>query len=304
MRKKNAFTMFEIGLVFVILTVLVGVSIRIAKAKYDSINSYLYYAAYTILNKTVGEVYQDRQRYSTEATNNASEYSKETKNTYETFSGEASDATEKQIFKICGPLAYFMSSKNENCDNSSAAKALNKMLTQNDFSNDNDVVAYRPDFVAANGMKFYNTNGKIKVSGKTNYILPLNIGTATETDGYIIFVDIDGDRGDSHLWEDIFPFYITTYGKVIPAWKDDTGLSTVSPSTDPGAKSKELLQASVYEFYSNTYPVKSVSYQKAACNAGTIKGDYCDDIEQVTACMTTTDKQADCSVKIIVPIRW
>lgn len=80
--------------------------------------------------------------------------------------------------------------------------------------------------------------------------------------GYIVYVDIDGERGDSILYEDVYPFYITFSGLVIPAFER---------GKESGGNSKAHLAVSVkYDTYDSTRKInwmtpKSTDFQHAAC---------------------------------------
>lgn len=309
MRKHNAFTMFEIGLVFVILTVLVGVSIRIAKAKYDSINSYLYYAAYKLLDNTTGQIYVDENSDAGKRL-----YEKATSSSYQFYAGapyyDNAAAPVHQLYRICAPLAYFINSGSAICDTSKGT--MKTMLLNGDFSEgskDDASTSFHPDFVASNGMKFYNTNSQL-YDNNAPQKLPFQIvdsdGNAKDAYGLKIYIDIDGDRNESLLWQDVFPFYVTSYGYVVPAWTDPDSNTNPTADAPSGAKSTELLKVSIFDNSKNTYVTgqKGLSFQEGVCRAGIITGGtYCESISVISACQKATNKDADCVIRAIVPLR-
>ncbi|MCI1273568.1 MAG: hypothetical protein LKG27_03940 [Clostridiaceae bacterium] len=313
MRKHNAFTMFEIGLVFVILTVLVGVSIRIAKAKYDSINSYLYYAAYKLLSNSVGQVYLDENSESGkrlyEKANSPSVYDFYIYTPY----NDNTASSVHQLYKLCKPLAYFINSSSSlHCDTSRGT--MRTMLANGDFSEgskDDESTSFKPDFIASNGMRFFNTNFQL-YENQVPQTLPFSIvnndGTTKQAYGLTIYIDIDGNRNDSVLWQDVFPFYVTSYGYVVPAWTDSECTDNCqNPTSDApsGGKSTELLKVSIFNNATNSYisDQKGLTFQQGVCRAGIITGDYCEAITQIDACKKADNKDVDCVIRAIVPIR-
>ena len=88
-----------------------------------------------------------------------------------------------------------------------------------DFSSDT------PDIVLRNGIKIYN----MSQNPAPIPVLANNIDGGFYKDGsgnnvkineygYTVYVDVDGNSGDSILWQDVYPFYITMSGRVIPAY--------------------------------------------------------------------------------------
>ena len=315
MKKSKAFTMFEISLVFAVITVIVAVSIRITKAKFDSLNRYLYYAAHSMLQASVKEVFLDRQfpegSRSYEKTKDASGNN----NRYEFLPQELNAGPLVSLYKICKPIGHYLNNKSVQCDR--GGNNLN-MLRQANFSN----LAAEPDIILSNGIKIYNLNGLItkqspSTSGGVTYSnLPMSLpfqytdmnGTPGDYEkGYIVFVDINGNSGNTALWEDIFPFYVVaSKGDVIPAWEND--LSDNTPDKNYGPKDSDIMKAGVYNNAKNTYVSgeRGLTYQEAICKAGVIAGDYCESIGVIDACKkaTGTDEDPhDCSVKILPPIK-
>ena len=121
----------------------------------------------------------------------------------------------------------------------------------------------------------------------------------TDEGGYIIYIDVDGDKGDSILYEDVFPFYVTLSGMVVPGYPD--GL------LEAGGNSNVHMAVSVqYDDYSSgsrkkNWIVKSKSFKEAACKAGYVKTSaYCGSIKIDNKCKSD---DADCRLEAIKPIK-
>lgn len=98
--------------------------------------------------------------------------------------------------------------------------------------------------------------------------------------GFTVFVDIDADKGNGTLWEDVYPFFIASDGVVYPAYPLD-GAKKVS-DTDPdvdsvslynGANSDRLIPVDVYYYKSSEksrqkkLAFSSISYARGVCSA-------------------------------------
>ncbi|MBQ2611052.1 hypothetical protein IJF81_01520 [bacterium] len=308
MKKNKAFTMFEISLVFAIVTVIVAVSIRITKAKFDSINRYLYFAAHSILQDSVRTVYMDMQ------TSGKSQFEKAGGTAYTNLPGEVGSV--KSLYKMCKAMAYFVNNNSEKCGDNS---------TDNIDVNLTNFKPVTPDILVTNGMKLYNLNFGYKKIDDTDIVqyepidLPFSVyksdGTIEKIDGveqpakgYVIYIDIDGSRGSSKLWDDIYPFYIVANrGMVVPAWKND--FSSTQVSGNHGAKDDELIKAGIYDNVKNEYIThnnelkRGITYQQAICEAGIIKGDYCESYSVIDVCDKSSENSKDCIVKIAEPVK-
>ena len=123
--------------------------------------------------------------------------------------------------------------------------------------------------------------------------------------GYVVYVDIDGKKGTSTLWDDVFPFYITLSGQVVPAYTTDDG-------SDLGGNNNAYLQTSVqYEKISAQgrrkidWLLKSVSFKEGACKSGFLNSStpYCSGIGKLNQCNTTASGEK-CSLKIVKPVKF
>jgi hypothetical protein len=98
--------------------------------------------------------------------------------------------------------------------------------------------------------------------------------------GFTVFVDINGSKGNSTLWEDIFPFYISSNGTVYPGYplnapkgvNADDG-EKISTALYTAGNSDKFLSADVYynqnvgDSLKRFVPFPSVSYARALCSA-------------------------------------
>lgn len=127
-----------------------------------------------------------------------------------------------------------------------------------------------------------------------------------------VYIDIDGDTGNSVLWEDIFPFYITESGKALPAKNSNRpGIA--------GSSNRYLSVNTIYDDYASgarkIRPIpngSNLSFMEAACKTGYIRATmYCTDtannntlIELATVCRNsngTIKEEADCRLKVKKP---
>ena len=172
-----------------------------------------------------------------------------------------------------------------------------------DFSNKS------PDITLRNGLRVYNMHsdaGAISMLSNNTQGGVYDGVPNTNSYGYTVYVDIDGSKGDSQLWSDVYPFYITLSGKIIPAY--DT-----SNSNSSGGDSVRHLQVSVEnENYasgkrSTKWLAKSVPFKEGACIAGYV-GDatpYCKNGTSFTkASECTTNYNSMCRVKQIQPVKF
>ena len=184
-------------------------------------------------------------------------------------------------------------------------------------SNLTEFAGKKPDIVLRNGMSLYNVsqdpvqipalNGNSK-GNKYNQTYTKEDGTTAtkEVDldeyGYIIYIDVDGINGDGVLWDDVYKFYVTLSGLVIPAFDAD------NPET-AGGDSRFHLQTSVSnEVILNNkrqtnWITKSKSFKESACTMGYINAatPYCSGVTANAAC---TSNQEDCHLRIVTPVKF
>ena len=146
--------------------------------------------------------------------------------------------------------------------------------------------------IAANTTNFAGRSPHVTLSnGLVLYISDYGtisaLSDATDTadrKGFILFVDVNGSKGNSVLYEDVFPYYLTSGGKVIPGYKDED-------DNRSGAANKDNLSMNViYDSYANDKRevkllMKDSNFKRAACATGYVKSSkYCDGDVQYNLC--------------------
>ena len=121
--------------------------------------------------------------------------------------------------------------------------------------------------------------------------------------GYVAYVDIDGNSGNSLLWEDVYPFYITMSGKLYPAY-----------NLSIGATGKDYITAGIYyesvqvHIHSliKRWLLKSVTFKEAACQSGFVKDttQYCKTTPAVSKNAACNSSDNDCQIVVIKPIKF
>ena len=178
-------------------------------------------------------------------------------------------------------------------------------------SNLTSFVGKLPDITLRNGMRMYNVRQNPQAiadlvnnteGGKT----VLN-GVEVDTNkwGYTVYIDIDGEKGASEKWVDVYPFYVTLSGMVIPAYdKDHPGLY--------GGDSRNHLQVSIEDEVIDNgrrkikWLAKSVSYKEAACGAGYVGANtpYCKNGNAVSIKSECASSNSLCRLKYVKPIKF
>ncbi len=163
-----------------------------------------------------------------------------------------------------------------------------------------------PDLILRNGVRLYNVHQDPAIISQLQ-IIGIDTETAekdTNQKGYIIYADVDGSKGNSVLWEDVYPFYITLSGRVIPAY--DRGANP----DGSGGDSENHLQVSVKNetFSANGHRAikwlsKSVSFKEGACQSGYIDEltDYCNGVSYDSECELSN---SNCQLKAIQPLKF
>ena len=261
---RKAFTLAEIVITIIVLGIVVAVTMKITETKISRVNRYNYYAAYTVLSDLAAELSYESE-----------DGTIPTSNLCATFEERLNLSSEDVLVN-----------DTERTPSCSIGHSINAST---------DFTTIVPNLVARNGIRFYN------LSSIPSAISQLNGATGNDLTGYTIYVDLDGQRGKGELWNDVFPFYLTISGRVIPAYPT-TG------STLAGGNSKDSMLFSVRydEFLTEGnidkreehWLVKSTTFKEAACKSGYVKSVvYCSDYTIDTNCSQDT---SDC---ILVPIR-
>ena len=173
-----------------------------------------------------------------------------------------------------------------------------------------DFADKEPDMILRNGMFLYNVSQDpepiAELAGNSKgitYIDSQNREVNVDTWGYKLYVDIDGVRGGSGtLWEDVYPFYVTLSGTVIPAYDIN------NPET-AGGDSKLHLQTSVHDEFVDAngrhtqWITKSTTFKDSACTMGYVNAatPYCQGVALNAQCST---QNHDCRLKTVMPIKF
>ena len=151
-------------------------------------------------------------------------------------------------------------------------------------------------FCSTEKMCYAFNDNNTRLSDARNCCLSSDNSTADITNqiaisGFTVYVDINGDKkGTSTLWDDIYPFYITTRGKVFPAYPLDAdkspqaytknGKNTKNTETKTsiymGGNNPGNLTADIYYYDTNNtrgiryrkQVASGISYAWASCIAG------------------------------------
>ena len=177
-------------------------------------------------------------------------------------------------------------------------------------NNTTDFSDKKPDLILRNGLRIYNMHTDAaaipQLANNTQGGVYDGVPN-TNSYGYTVYVDIDGSKGDSQLWSDVYPFYITLSGKVIPAYDRNA-----NPDGSGGDSIRHLQVSVENENYNSgkrsiKWLAKSVSFKEGACKSGYV-GDatpYCTDGEAYSqAAECTTNYNSTCTVKQIPPVKF
>ena len=174
-------------------------------------------------------------------------------------------------------------------------------------SNTTDFSEKVPDLILRNGMRLYNVHQdpqEIAELAGNNEGPGYDGVENVNTHGYTVYVDIDGENSNSILWEDVYPFYITMSGTVIPVYDHShPGLS--------GGDSRNHLMVSVEnetiggDGHRHTYWLKkSVSFKEGACTTGYVSSStpYCSGVPVDLSCAGANGYS--CNLKHIKPVKF
>ncbi len=163
-----------------------------------------------------------------------------------------------------------------------------------------------PDLILRNGVRLYNVHKdpdlipQLRIVGQDDETSEKDMNQQ----GYIVYADVDGSKGNSILWEDVYPFYITLSGRVVPAYDKEAN------PDGSGGDSENHLQVSVKnETYSDNghriirWLSKSVSFKEGGCQAGYVNSStpYCGGLFYNNECSLTN---SSCQLKIIRPLKF
>lgn len=174
-QKLAAFTLSEIMIVLVVISIIALATYKITASRSDYVYKYMHAAALKDLKRGVGEIIADGTYNSV---------SKKTERLLPTtiYTGDGSSFCERfsELTNTIGAIS----------------------CTQTVPDGTTDFLTQTPNFVASNGIKFYNF-GSAPTGTVPNRI-------------YTVYVDIDGNNGTSKLNKDVWPFYININGAITP----------------------------------------------------------------------------------------
>ena len=169
-----------------------------------------------------------------------------------------------------------------------------------------------PDITLRNGMRMYNVRQPYAMlPDLANNIeggkIEQEDGSIIDTNayGYTVYIDIDGEKGGSEKWVDVYPFYVTLSGMVIPGYdKDHPG--------EYGGDSRNHMQVSIEDEVIEggrrkiKWLAKSVSYKEAACGAGYIGANtpYCREGHASVYNNECSNDNSLCRLKYIKPVKF
>ena len=179
-------------------------------------------------------------------------------------------------------------------------------------ANETNFSGKTPDITLRNGMRMYNVRQPYALlPDLANNIeggkIEQEDGSIIDTNayGYTVYIDIDGEKGGSEKWVDVYPFYVTLSGMVIPGYdKDHPG--------EYGGDSRNHMQVSIEDEViadgrrKIKWLAKSVSYKEAACGAGYIGANtpYCREGHASVYNNECSNDNSLCRLKYIKPVKF
>lgn len=263
---KKAYTMAEVVTAMIVIGIIVGVTLNITRAKIERADKYTYYAAYTALTGVASEILAD-------------------------------SSTGLMPDNICSEIEsrLNLSAQNISINGTTVTPSCSVSHT---ITSTTDFSSLTPNLVAGNGMKFYNLS-----TGKVTITQLANAATNDKT-GFIIYIDVDGARSNTTLYQDVFPFYITSSGKVIPAYP--------TSGVYGGNSTNEMVFSVRYDEITSDaqriehWLVRSVSFKEAACKSGYIAAAsaYCTASTAYTLDTNCDEATEDCILVPVKPIKY
>ncbi len=284
---KKAFTLAEVFIAMVILSVLVSVCVTFFSSKKDYEREFYYYSAYKNLVNVVDSALMNEKYLTPPAGSTA--------RVEESECGLEVSPTKCRIFKsdsgtLCNVFSdYFNTTGTPNCN-----------ITSSTPQNGTNMA-----MKLTNGMEIYFQNQVATTVLSDSEALV----TAPEENGYTIWIDLNGHgHGDDKLYYDVMPFHITLSGKVVPGVGYVNGKRGYDHDGLDAGGNKELLAfdivQSVPDSNIQTVKARSLSFRAAACMSGYISAStsgYCkysidDIISQMTDCN-------NCEIRLVKKLR-
>ena len=264
---KKAYTLAEVVIVMIVIGIIVGITMQITASKVEQANKYMYYATYTTLKDFATELIADNTDMETLGGGSLCTQIQNRLN----LMGQKITVAGKEVTPSCS--------------------------TAHNLSNKTDFSEVVPNLVLVNGIRLYNLKGALVT------ISQLNGAADEEKKGYIIYADINASRSSSTLYKDVFPFYLTISGKIIPAYPSSGTAGGNNPNDMMfSVRYDEIKNVSNNETRIEHWLVKSVSFKEAACKSGyETSSTYCNGYTIDTKC---SDVGADCVLVPVTPIKY
>ena len=295
-KKSKAFTLAEIFVSMVILSILVSVSIAFFSKKKDVEREYFYYSAYQNIVKVVDTALEDSTAWASTGS-----CKKDDGSTYSCSLFNPSGAS-----VICSVFSdYFNVVPIENVPFPCGRTT--------DEPEKGEKFALR----LLNGMEFYFEDTKFE----SYDILQSSKWNAAQSTATLVWVDINGHgKGEDKKYYDIMPFYVTRAGRVIPGYGEveyKRGYD-FSPAEQDAAGNASLMSFDV--IYTGKDDVKilasphAVSFVEAACKSGYVPDDtkYCKNFDAIPdngshdnpeKSLDCEDSWADCKLRLVKKMR-
>lgn len=311
---KKAYTLAEIVIVLLIIAAVVAVSIRITKAKLDSIVSITYYSAYSSLKSVTEQMMEDNEfirkdnmlsffDYLKGSAAFAADPEEENDGVDCTATPEAEGCNtlpDKPTIPLsgenfCNVFANYTNIKSDYCNGTA-------VINEDEF----DFLTATPDMILRNGMRIYNLHQDPielpELANNTEGAKYIQAGVEKDANkwAYVVYIDINGSKGDGVLWDDVYKFFVTVSGKVIPAFN----------AQGDGGDNRFHLQVSVQDINEagpSSWILKSKSFKEAACTANYIGANtpYCNGGVDINSkgYLNCASNTSDCRLKIVIPVR-
>ena len=282
---KKAFTMLEIVIVLTIIAIIASVTIGISKSKLEKVDSISCYMGYNAMKEIAANIIiQNEYEYSASDIINPKADSGCTAS--EVYSSELEKCVAKKTAKdLCNQIDKEFNVSARHCDVTAAAM---NTLVAGGFKNVTEHIKL------SNGLKIYITSDYDKINALSDAV------DINDRVGYMVYVDVNGDKGNGQLWSDIMPFYILSSGKVLFLSASDFGIS--QPITTI------LMSGNIlYDDYSDDKRVVKASqtnldFKTGVCATRYIRSSsFCGSIQVDTHC---TNSESDCRYVINRPVNF
>lgn len=214
-------------------------------------------------------------------------------------SGSSSNNVTYTFDDFCKTVTSTLSGSQKDCTQPVAK--VQEAVSSKDFS------ALPPHLVLDNGIKVYMASDYGEITQLDDSL------DEADRIGFTVYIDVDGNKSKSRLYDDVFPFYLTKSGKVIPGY--DSNIVA-------GANCEKNLAFDIlYDEFdaSGNRKLKRLdgtsiggadmySFKNAACISGYVKSQkYCgvsfDGSLTINGVNCKNDKKADCRIQVRKPLK-